>query len=132
VKAALEYRVRYFVFPTSSEDKQKLSEGASLMFNAKTPEEEGSAAAALKSMRLGQIKFDIKDYRLRDGEQPMSVEWIKFAAVVTLPSDFLVSGSLGLSFVACPTISSDVIENIRNPKGHEYLLPAKTITSTGH
>lgn len=70
VKRSLGYRVRNLVFPLSGDDKQKLKEASSLIFNAKSTEEEPGAVAALKSMRLGQIKFEITDSVLRPESRP--------------------------------------------------------------
>jgi hypothetical protein len=98
---------------------------------ARTSEQERSAVVALKSMHLGQIKFDITDYRFANGDPPKSVEWVKFTGIVTVPAEFtvsekLVSAQLSLRFVDCPVIRDEVIENIRNPKRHEYVLPPET------
>jgi hypothetical protein len=68
------------------------------------------------------MKFNIDDFHLNDAERPTSVEWVKFNATVVLPPDFLVTGKLGVSFVDCPAISEEVIENIRNPKRHSFFL----------
>jgi len=130
-KAALEYRLRYLVFPISLNDKKELRETASRLSVAKTPEEEHSAVAALESMHLGRIKFEINDHGFADGEPPTYLEWVKFTGIVTLPADFLLSGKLvsakqTLKYVDCPAISAEVIESIRNPKRHEYFLPTGT------
>ena len=127
-KAALEYRLRYLAIPMSLDNKEALRKTTSFLSTAKTPEEEQSAVAALKSMRLGQITFQITEYRFADGQPPTSVNWVKFTGIVTVPTDFLLSGKLisakrSLRYVECPDIPDEVIENIRNPKSHEYFLP---------
>ena len=54
----------------------------------------------------------------------MSVDWVKFTGVVTVPSEFHISRRLSLTYVECPAVADEVIENIRNSKRHNYLLPA--------
>ena len=131
VKRAMEYRVRDLVFPLSSDDKQKLRELSASIYGAKTSEEAQTAAAPLKSMRLGHIKFEITDYQLGVEEPPTSVDWVKFNAIVTLPADFplsgkLVAAKLSVRYVDCPAIPDELIEGIRNPKRHEFFLPPET------
>ena len=131
VKRAMEYRVRDLVFPLSFDDKQKLRELSAPIYEAKTPEEARTAAPPLKSMRLGQIRFEITDYQLGAEEPPTSVDWVKFNAVVTVPADFSLSGKLvaaklSLRYVDCPAIPDELIEGIRNPKRHEFFLPPET------
>lgn len=94
------------------------------MMNADTPDGQRAAIAELKSMRLGQIKFEITESRLANGQPPLSADWVKFTGVVTAPSEFHISGKLSLTYVECPAVADEVIENIRNPKRHNYLLSA--------
>lgn len=61
----------------------------------------------------------------------MSVDWVKFTGVATVPADFRLSGKLigaklSLTYVDCPPISDEVIENMRNPRRNEYPLAAAT------
>jgi len=128
VKAALEYRTRYMIFPSSVEDKERLKAVPSGLQSVH-PEEQAKAMETLRSTRLIQMKFQIDDYSLGTREPPTSVEWLKFSATVILPPDFLVSGKLGISLVDCPAIPEEVIENTRNPKRHQYFLPSKTTAS---
>ena len=128
VKRAMEYRTRYMIFPMSTEDKQQLLEIARAL-KGSDQEEQHKGLAALQSMRLGQMKFEITDYRLGEQEPPVAVDSVKFKVTVILPPDFLVSGKLGVSFVDCPRIPTEVMENIQDPKRHEYFLP-KTSDST--
>jgi hypothetical protein len=72
-KAALEYRLRYLAIPLSFDNKEAFRKTASFLSTATTPEEEQSAVAALKSMRLAQITFQITEYRFADGQPPTSV-----------------------------------------------------------
>jgi hypothetical protein len=81
-KAALEYRLRYLVFALSVDEKQKLRKVANLVMNVDTPEGQRAPIAEPKSMRLGQIKFEITESRLTNGHPPMTVDWVKFAGVV--------------------------------------------------
>jgi hypothetical protein len=126
VKAALEYRTRYMIFPTSGEDKQRLWLMLGSFRTAAAPEQERQITVTLNSMRLGQMKFVIEDFRLAQSEPPTYVQWVKFNTEVILAPDFLVSGKVGVSFINCPTISEEVVENIRNPKRHDYFLPNGT------
>ena len=131
VKRAMEYRVRDLVFPLSFDDKQRLRELSALIYGAKTPEEAQTAAVPLKSMHLGQIRFEITDYRLGTEQPPTSVDWVKFNAIVTVPADFSLSGKLvaaklSVRYVDCPAIPDELIESIRNPKRHEFFLPPAT------
>ena len=128
VKAGIEYRARYFVFPLSLDDKQKLRETARLVKEASTEDEKRTAIAALKSMHLGQLKFEITDYTLAHVDPPTSIDWVKFTGVVTFPSGFRISEGLRSTDVECPAIPDEVIENIRDQKHHQYFLPAKTTT----
>jgi hypothetical protein len=121
---------RYLLFPLSFDDKTELREKASLVNTAKNSEEVESAVASLRSMRLGHIRFEITDCHLGNGEPPTSVDWVKFSGTVTVPYDFRLSGKMvgahnSLRYVDCPGIPDEVIENIRNPRLHEYFLPAK-------
>ena len=116
------------VFPSSVEDKERVKAVPS-GFRSKYPEEQRKAINGLESIRLVQMKFQIDDYRLGTRELPTSVEWVKFSATVILPPGFLVSGKLGISLVDCPPIPEEVLENIRNPKRHQYFLPSKTTAS---
>jgi len=130
-KAALEYRLRYLIFPMSFDDKETLKKIAAALYTTKDSEEEHSSITELKSMRLGQMKFEITDYRFAEGEPPMSLEWVKFTAIVTVPADFilsekLVAAKLSIRYVECPAIPDQVIANIRNPKRHQYFLPTDT------
>lgn len=128
VKAALEYRTRHMIVPTSGEDKQRLWLMPGNLPSA-AQEREHEITAILNSMRLAQMKFVIEDFRLAQGEPPTYIQWVKFKTEVIFPPDFLVSGEVGVSFINCPAISEEVVENIRNPKRHEYFLPNGTAPS---
>jgi hypothetical protein len=125
VKASLTYRLRYFIFPISRDNKQQLRGAANRLVFAQTPGETGNATAALNSMPLGQIRFEITDYGLAGGEPPTSVEWVQFTSTVTLPPGFVMSRQLSPSYVECPAIPEEVIDNIRDQKRHDYFLQPK-------
>lgn len=108
VKVGIEYRVRYFVFPLSLDDKQKLRETARLVNEASTEDEKRTAVTALKSMHLAQLKFEITDYTLAHVDPPTSVDWAKFTGVVTFPSGFRISEGLRSTDLECPAIPDEV------------------------
>jgi hypothetical protein len=120
--AALQYHTRYLVSPVSADDKERAAGAANLIVRARTPKKMQRALAALRGVSLAQIQFEITDYGLRAWEPPMSVEWVKFNVKLILPPDFRVSGEIPLMFVQCPAIPDEVVENIRNPERHKYLL----------
>lgn len=134
-KAALGYRIRDLLFPISFGEKEELRTVSTDLYTTKAQEEESKSIAVLGSMRLGQMKFEITDYHFAKGNPPTSLEWVKFNAVVTVPADFrlsekLVSAKLSLRYVECPAIPDEVIENIRNPKRHEYFLASESASAT--
>jgi hypothetical protein len=129
LKAALGYRLRYLIFPVSSEDKERLREAVDLIRNANTPDQIMQAARSLKSIPLGQLRFEIADYGVTGSDPPTSVDWVRFSAIATLPPNFVVSGTLPTTLTACPAIPNEVIQNIRRPNRHEYLLHTTATTA---
>lgn len=122
LNTALQYRSRYIIFPVAADDKQRTREAANLIREAKTSEQVTRAVAALNAVPLAQLQFEITDYALSEGQHPMSVESVKFDLKLTVPSWFRFSEKIPSTFVPCPTIPTELVENIRNPKRHEYLL----------
>lgn len=92
---------------------KKAREAAHLVYDAKTPEEEQKATAALKAVPLAQADFEITDYGLGAGEPPVSVDWVRFNVTLTLPLDFAIWGTLPVSVVDCLTIPAETIANLR-------------------
>lgn len=123
LRAALGYRSRPLLLPLSTEDKQKAREAAELVYEAKTPEQERKAIAALKAAHLAQADFEITDYALGVGEPPVSVNWVRFNVTMIVPRDFPVSGGLPVSLVDCPLIPAEAIANLKDPHRHDYTLP---------
>lgn len=123
VKKSLQYNIRYLVFPLSVDQKVELLYAVSNLSNASTQDERGKAVAEFQALRLGQLKFVIDDYLISGGEPPTSIDSVKFSGTLTLPPDFQLAGLPSVTFVDCPAIPNEVIENVRNPKRHEYLLP---------
>lgn len=123
LRAALGYRSRQLLLPLSTEDKQKAREAAELVYEAKTPEQERKAIAALNAAHLAQAHFEITDYALGAGEPPVGVDWVRFNVSMTLPRDFAVSGGLPVSLVDCPLIPAEAIANLKDPDRHDYTLP---------
>lgn len=117
---ALQYRIRYLVFPTSFEGKEKLRRAADALHSAKATDEIENRNA-LRKMPLGVIRFEITDYGLEEQEEPMSVEWIRFTVQVTFPPEFSVLGSLLVTTAECPAMPNEVFQNIRSPERHKYL-----------
>jgi hypothetical protein len=122
LRAALGYRSRQLLLPLSTEDKEKAREAAHLLYEAKTPEQEREAVAALNAAHLAQADVEITDYGLGAGEPPVSVDWVRFNVTLTLPLDFAIWGTLPLSVVDCPAIPDESIANLREPRRHEHLL----------
>jgi hypothetical protein len=125
VPASLGYRSRHLLLPLSEKDMKKAREAARLVYDAKTPEEEQNATAALNAVSLAQADFEITDYGLGAGEPPVGVDWVRFNVTLTLPLDFAIWGTLPVSVVDCPTIPAETIANLRELHRHEYLLPRK-------
>jgi hypothetical protein len=123
LRAALGYRSRQLLLPLSIEDKQKAREAVDLVVEAKTPEQERRAIAALKAAHLAQADFEITDYALGAGEPPLGVDWVRFNVIMTLPRDFPVSGGLPVSVVDCPAIPAEAIADMKDPHRHDYTLP---------
>jgi hypothetical protein len=122
LRAALGYRSRHLLLPLSAEDKKKARVAATLVYEAKTVEQERTAIAALNTARLAQADFEIIDYGLGAGEPPVSVDWVRFKTTLTLPLNFAVRGDLPASLVDCPAIPAEGIANIREPRRHDYPL----------
>jgi hypothetical protein len=122
LNAALQYRVRYLVFPTSFKDKEKLRRAADELHSARATNEIEKAVNALKKIPLGVIRFEINDYGLGENERPMSVDWVDFTVNVTFPPEFSRLGPLLVTSAECPALPPDVIETIRSPERHKYLL----------
>lgn len=125
VRAALGYQSRHLLLPLSDKDMKKAREAAVLVYDAKAPEQERNAIAALEAVRLAQADFEITDYGLGAGEPPVSVDWVRFNVTLTLPLNFAIWGELPVSVVDCSTIPAETIANLREPRRHEYLLPRK-------
>ena len=119
--AALQYRDRYWVFPTSFKDKEKLRRAAEALHRAETTDEIQKGVNALRTIPLGVIHFEITDYGLGEGECPTSIEWIKFTVNVTFPREFSRLGPLLVTDAECPAIPDEAIENIRSTERHKYL-----------
>ena len=119
---ALQYRVRYLAFPTSFEDKEKLRRAAHALHSA-TATDEIEKGNALRRIPLGVIRFEIKDYGFEERESPMGVDWVRFTVHVTFPAEFSVLGPLLVTKAECPAMPHEVIQNIRSPERHKYLLP---------
>jgi hypothetical protein len=125
VRASLGYRFRHLLLPLSEKDMKKAREAAVLVYDAKAPEQEGNAIAALKAVPLAQADFEITDYGLGVGEPPVSVDWVRFKVILALPLNFAIWGTLPVSVVDCPKIPAETIANLREPHRHEYPLPRK-------
>jgi len=121
LEAALQYRLRNLVFPTSFKDKEKLRRVAGALYSAKVTDEIQKGVNALRTIPLGVIHFEITDYGLGEGEYPTSVEWIKFTVNVTFPRESSRLGPLLVTEAECPAIPDEVIENIRGTERHKYL-----------
>jgi hypothetical protein len=122
LEAALQYRLRYLVFPTSFKDKERLRRAADAFHSARATDEIEKGVNALRAIPIGVIQFEITDYGLDEGERPMSVDWVKFTVKVNFPREFS-PGPLLVTEAECPVIPDEVIENIQSPERHKYLLP---------
>jgi len=122
LEAALQYRLRYFVFPISVDGKQELLKAADTLKSAKTRGAIGEGLKVLRTIPLGLIRFEITDYRFGEGESPTSVDWLKFTVDVAFPPEFSRLGPLLTTNAECPAIPDEVFENIRSPERHKYVL----------
>ncbi|HEY8669949.1 MAG TPA: hypothetical protein VIL63_03845 [Terriglobales bacterium] len=119
LKAALQYRLRNLIFPTSFKNKEKLRIVADALHGAKGKDEIEKSVNALRAIPLGVMQFEITDYAIGDGERPTSIEWVKFTVTVTFPREFSSVGPLLVSDAECPAIPDEVIENIRGTERHK-------------
>jgi hypothetical protein len=120
LEAALEYKVRYLLFPIALDEKQGAIAVANRLRIANTKQQIRDSVTALNAAHLALAKFEITDHGLGNGKPPTSVDWVKFNVKVTLPGDFLISGELPVEAVDCPQIPAEMIENVRNPGRHEF------------
>lgn len=127
---AMQYRSRLLVFPVASVDKQAAREAVSGITEAQTDEELSSATSALQKIRLAHIRFDITDYALVGRSLPTTVEWVRFHVTLTTLAGVLSSADSGSRQVPCPAIPADLVQNIRDPKRHSYVL-AKGVVPPG-
>lgn len=119
---ALQYRSRYFVFPITAEEKQSGRKAASMISSADDPKQLSRAITALERLHMAHLEFDITDYRLGGAEVPTSVDWVRFDVKVTFPPNIRLSTEM--TSVPCPVIPPELLENIRDPKRHSYVLAA--------
>jgi len=124
---ALQYRSRYFVFPITAEEKGAGRKAASVISSADDGKQLSRAITALESLHLAHLEFEITDYGLGGAEVPRSVEWVKFDVKVTFPPN--IDLSTEMTSVPCPSIPPGLLENIRNPKRHSYVLAAGNPTT---
>lgn len=124
LNSALEYRSRYFVFPVKADDKERGREAARLVVGASGPEQLQSAITALNGMHLAHLKFDMTNYGLGTGDVPRSVDWVKFDVTLTLPPGVQALRAVSSALVPCPVIPAELIENIRTPERHKYVVAA--------
>lgn len=124
---ALQYRSRYFVFPIIAEEKQSGREAASMISTAHDPKQLSRAITALERLHLAHLEFEITDYRLGGSEVPTSVEWVRFNVKVTFPPN--VPLSTEMTSAPCRAIPPELLDNIRNPKRHSYVLAVDNPTT---